>query len=253
MAKEKFERVKTFARETDSPLLLIDLKTIRYKYQELRRYFPYAAIYYAVTANPHDEVIGLLKNLGSSFDVASRFELDQLILLGVSPDHISYGNTIKKRKDILYSYERGVRLFATDSVDDLNNISDYAPGSKVFFRLISEGLGADRPLSRKFGTHPDLVRQLIKLAVRSGLEPYGISFHPGSQQRDVGQWSAALTTVGQLFRTAKEEIHVDLKMVDMGGVGYRQTTSSPRIRSQAMRRASGGLWKTVSAPTCPKR
>jgi len=69
------------------------------------------------------------------------------------------------------------------------------PGSKVFFRLLTEGLGADWPLSKKFGSHPDLARQLIKMAVRFGLEPYGISFHPGSQQRDVGQWSSALAIV----------------------------------------------------------
>jgi diaminopimelate decarboxylase len=33
----------------------------------------------------------------------------------------------------------------------------------------------------------------------------------------VGQWSSALTTVGQLLRSIREEIHVDLKMVNMGG------------------------------------
>jgi ornithine decarboxylase len=217
MPRTRFERIKEYAAAMDSPCLIVDLDVIAEKYSELRRCLPYAEIYYAVKANPMDEVIGLLRDLGAGFDVASRFELDQALGLGVSPARISYGNTIKKRKDIGYCFDKGVRLFATDSAADLNAISDMAPGSRVTFRLLAEGRGADWPLSKKFGSHPDLIRQLIKLAVRLGLEPYGISFHPGSQQRDVGQWSTSLTTIGQLFRTAREDIHVDLKMVNMGG------------------------------------
>jgi ornithine decarboxylase len=229
IAEERFNRIKAFAADKALPCLVIDLDVIREKYQELKKSLPFATIYYAVKANPHDEVLALLRDLGSCFDVASRFELDQLLRLGVSPERISYGNTIKKAKDVAYFFEKGVRLYATDSMTDLNMISDAAPGSRVFFRLLTEGLGADWPLSKKFGCQPDLVRQLVKAAVRFGLEPYGLSFHPGSQQRDVGQWSSALTSAGQLFRAIREEIHVDLKMINMGGgfpANYLEPTDS---------------------------
>ena len=149
-------------------------------------------------------MLSLLRDLGSCFNLSSRYELDRLLALGVEPSRMIFGNTVKKKKDIAYFFERGVRLFATDSISDLNMISDSAPGSRVYFRLLTDGLGADRPLSKKSGCQPDLVRQLVKTAVRFGLEPYGLSFHPGSQQRDVGQWSSALTTVGQLFRGPSE-------------------------------------------------
>jgi ornithine decarboxylase len=217
IASERFERLKSFAAGKETPCLYLDLDVVRSKYQELRENLPYAKIYYPVRANPHDEVLSLLRDLGSRFDIASRYELDQLLRLGVSPERMSFGNTTKKIKDIAYCFEKGVRLFATDSLTDLNAISEAAPGARVFFRLLTDGLGADRPLSKKIGSQPDLARQLVKAAVRFGLEPYGISFHPGSQQRDIGQWSTALTTVGQLFRSIREEIHVELKMVDMGG------------------------------------
>ena len=216
-SEERFAKLKAMAAAKESPCLIIDLDIVKSKYLELCRYLPFAKVYYSVKANPMDEVLVLLRDLGAYFDIASRYELDQVLRLGIGPERISYGNTIKKRKDIAYFFDKGVRLFATDSIADLNNISDMAPGSKVFFRLLTEGLGADWPLSQKFGSHPDLARQLIKLAVRLGLEPYGISFHPGSQQRDIGQWSTALTSVGQIFRSVREEIHVDLKMVNMGG------------------------------------
>lgn len=217
ISREKFERIKAFGRDKETPFLVIDLDVIKANYEALKANLPYAKVYYAVKANPHDEVVATLRDLGSNFDVATRYELDQLLRLGVTPDRMSFGNTIKKERDIAYFFEKGVRLFVTDSPSDLDKISRAAPGSKVFFRLLTEGLGADWPLSKKFGSHPDLARQLIKLSVRLGLEPYGISFHPGSQQRDVGAWSSALTTAGQLFRWAREEANVRLKMLNMGG------------------------------------
>jgi ornithine decarboxylase len=217
MTREKFERIKSFGTDKETPFLVLDLDVVKANYESLRTNLPYAKVYYAVKANPDDAVVSLLRDLGSNFDVATRYELDQLLRLGIAPERISFGNTIKKERDIAYFYEKGVRLFVTDSPSDLDKLSRAAPGSRVFFRLLTEGLGADWPLSKKFGSHPDLARQLIKLAVRLGLEPYGISFHPGSQQRDVGQWSTALTTAGQLFRWAREEANVKLKMINMGG------------------------------------
>jgi ornithine decarboxylase len=217
MGAEKFDRIKAFGKDKETPFLVLDLDVIKANHAALRANLPYAKIYYAVKANPHDEVVAALRDLGSNFDVATRYELDQLLRLGVSPDRLSFGNTIKKERDIAYFHEKGVRLFVTDSPSDLDKISRAAPGSRVFFRLLTDGLGADWPLSKKFGSHPDLARQLIKLSVRLGLEPYGISFHPGSQQRDVGAWSSAITTSGQLFRWAREEANVTLKMLNMGG------------------------------------
>lgn len=217
MSREKFERIKSFGEGKDTPFLVLDLDVIKSNYEALRTNFPYARPYYAVKACPDDRVVSTLRDLGSSFDIASRWELDQLLALDVSPDRMSYGNTIKKERDIAYFYEKGVRLFVTDSPSDLDKISRAAPGSKVSFRLLTEGLGADWPLSKKFGCHPDLARQLIKLSVRLGLDPYGITFHPGSQQRDVGAWSSAITTAGQLFHWAREEANVRLRMLNMGG------------------------------------
>ncbi len=217
MSRERFERIKSFAEGKDTPFLVLDLDVIKSNYEALRTYLPYAKPYYAVKACPHTRVVETLRDLGSYFDVASRWELDQLLALGIPPERMSYGNTIKKERDIAYFYEKGVRLFSTDSPSDLDKISRAAPGSKVSIRLLAEGLGADWPLSKKFGCHPDLARQLVKLSVRLGLEPYGIAFHPGSQQRDVGAWSSAITQVGMLFRWAREEANINLKMMNMGG------------------------------------
>ncbi|TNE62365.1 MAG: type III PLP-dependent enzyme [Alphaproteobacteria bacterium] len=215
---ETFARIKAFADNHETPFLVVDTKLIDRSYDELVAAFPMAKVFYAVKANPAPEVIDLLKAKGSNFDIASIYELDRVLAAGVSPDCVSYGNTIKKAKDIRYFYERGVRLFATDSEADLRNIAKAAPGSKVYARVLTEGTHtADWPLSRKFGCTNDMAMDLLVLARDLGLEPYGISFHVGSQQRDIGAWDAALAKVKGIFERLQEEDGIKLKMINMGG------------------------------------
>jgi len=213
---ERFEQIREFSSDLPTPCLVVDLDLIKCKYTELQGSLPLAKIYYAVKANPMDEVVRLLADLGSNFDVASRYELDQMLRLGIDPARISYGNTIKEKSDIKYFYDHGVRLFATDSEFDLINIAENAPGAKIFFRILTEGTGADWPLSRKFGSHPDTIYHLILQAVEMGLTPWGISFHVGSQQRDIGQWDDAVARCKYLFDAVAEE-GIELKMINIGG------------------------------------
>ena len=213
---EQFEALKDYVSDLPTPVLLIDVEKIRQKYRELNQSFPMAQIYYAVKANPQDSVVNMLESEGSNFDIASRYELDQMLRLGISPDRLSYGNTIKKPSDIKYFYDHGVRMFVTDSENDLKNISLLAPGSRILFRILTEGTGADWPLSRKFGSHSDVIYYLILQAQQLGLQPYGISFHVGSQQRDIGQWDDAIARCKSLFDAAWEE-GIELKMINLGG------------------------------------
>lgn len=216
--QETFDRIKAFADTKETPFLVVDTKIIDTAYDELVNAFPIAKIYYAVKANPAPEVISLLKDKGANFDIASIYELDRVLGLGVSPDRISYGNTIKKSRDIRYFYDKGVRLFATDSEADLRNIAKAAPGSKVYARVLTEGTHtADWPLSRKFGCQNDMAMDLMVMARDLGLEPYGISFHVGSQQRDIGAWDAAIAKVTNIFERLRDEDGIKLKMINMGG------------------------------------
>ena len=91
-------------------------------------------------------------------------------------------------------------MFATDSKDDLKNIAKYAPGSRIYVRMLVENSQtADWPLSRKFGCHPDMAYDLLVQAKNLGLTPYGVSFHVGSQQRDIGAWDDAIAKAKYLF------------------------------------------------------
>ncbi|WP_017938625.1 type III PLP-dependent enzyme [Zestomonas thermotolerans] len=228
-APATFQRMKAFADQHETPFVVIDLKTIADAYDQLVTCFPYAKTYYAVKANPAVEIIELLRDKGSSFDIASIYELDKVLKAGVSADRISYGNTIKKSRDIRYFYDKGVRLFATDSEADLRNIAKAAPGSKVYVRILTEGsASADWPLSRKFGCNPDMALDLLILAKQLGLVPYGVSFHVGSQQRDIDVWDAAIAKVKVIFERLRNEDGITLQMINMGGgfpANYIQRTN----------------------------
>lgn len=218
LTETEWKKLVQFSEGLETPCIIINLERIKKNYLELKKFFPNADIYYAVKANPHDEVLKLLIGLGAHFDIASRYELDKILTLGVSPDRLSYGNTIKKAKDIAYFYEKGIRLFATDSKEDLKNLAKHAPQSHIYVRILVENTNsADWPLSRKFGCHPDMAYDLCILAKELGLIPYGISFHVGSQQRDIGQWDDAIAKTKYLMSSLEEEEGIELQMINMGG------------------------------------
>ncbi len=135
---------------------------------------------------------------------------------GATPDRISYGNTIKKERDIARAFALGIRLFAVDCSAEVEKIARAAPGAKVFCRILYDCAGAEWPLSRKFGCDPEMAVEVLDLARRLGLEPCGISFHVGSQQRKVKAWDRALAMASTVFRDCAER-GINLSMVNMGG------------------------------------
>ncbi|HEX3426274.1 MAG TPA: type III PLP-dependent enzyme [Acidimicrobiales bacterium] len=199
-----------------TPCLIVALEVVAERYAALAEALPETTIFYAIKANPEPPVTDLLARLGSSFDVASPAEIDLCLSCGVAPQNISYGNTIKKMADIAYGYRAGVRLFAFDSLMELEKLAVAAPGSKVFCRLLTSGSGADWPLSAKFGCQPDMAADLLVAAARMGLDPYGVSFHVGSQQRDPSQWDAAVASAARVFDAVARE-GLQLRMLNLGG------------------------------------
>jgi ornithine decarboxylase len=200
----------------ETPCLVVDLDIIGKAYDTLRRYLPIATVYYAVKANPAAEIVAMLAQKGSNFDVASPAEIALCLDNGATPERLSFGNTIKKERDIAAAHAKGVRLFAFDSEAELEKLARSAPGSRVFCRILVSCAGADWPLSRKFGCTPELAVKLLCKARDYGLDPYGVSFHVGSQQTDLGQWDGAVASAARMF-SLLAEADINLRMVNIGG------------------------------------
>ncbi len=212
------ERIRDFLRrrDDDGPCVVVDLDIVRDNFQAFARSLPDTSVYYAVKANPAPEILLMLERLGSCFDCASVGEIEMVLATGAAPDRISYGNTIKKERDIARAFDLGVRLFAVDCIEEVEKIGRVAPGSKVFCRVLCDGVGAEWPLSRKFGCDPDMAPDVLEHAHRLGLEAYGVSFHVGSQQANLEAWDFALAMAAGVFREMALR-GIELKMVNMGG------------------------------------
>jgi ornithine decarboxylase len=218
MTRVMTERISRFLAEhsPETPCLVIDLDVIAEAYEALRWYLPLARIYYAVKANPAAEIVSMLEGKGASFDVASRGEIELCLANGVAPDRLSFGNTIKKEKDIAFAYQSGLGMFAFDSAHELDKLARAAPGARVFCRILVTCDGADWPLSRKFGCAPEMAVDLLRKARDLGLDPYGVSFHVGSQQTDLGQWDGAVGAAARMF-SLLAEADINLQMINLGG------------------------------------
>ncbi|MBV9250568.1 MAG: type III PLP-dependent enzyme [Acetobacteraceae bacterium] len=199
-----------------TPCLVLDLDRVEENFRALQRALPLARIYYAVKANPAAPVLRRLVRLDSAFDAASYQEVAACLEAGAHPDAISFGNTIKKASAIREAFQRGVRLYAFDSAEELEKLAKHAPGSRVYCRILVENAGADWPLSRKFGTTVESAKELMLRAGDLGLDPFGLSFHVGSQQTTTGAYELAIGKVAMLF-TDLTEAGVNLRMMNLGG------------------------------------
>src|ERR671917_650157 len=217
------ERIRDFlkSRREDGPCMVLDLEVVRDNYNKFARALPNTRVFYAVKANPAPEVLRCLALLGSCFDAASVAEIEMVLAAGATADRISFGNTIKKERDIARALELGVRLFAVDCEAEVEKIARAkkavtADEVKVFCRILSDCAGAEWPLSRKFGCAPEMAVDVLEHAHRLKLEAFGVSFHVGSQQRNTEAWDVALTSASAVFRDCAER-GIHLSMVNLGG------------------------------------
>ncbi|MFD9907505.1 type III PLP-dependent enzyme [Streptomyces sp. NPDC059063] len=210
--------------------LVYDLLGIEERYDSLLRELPGVAVRFAMKACPVAEVLSCLAERGCGFDAASPHEIATALATGAPASRIHYGNTIKSDQHIAEAYRRGIRDFATDSVEDVRAVAALAPGSRVFCRLATDGDGALWGLSHKFGCSPADALLVLGTARSLGLTPSGLSVHVGSQQMTAGAWRAALDRMADvLVALGRRGIHLD--HINLGGglpaLGYRDRHGRP--------------------------
>jgi len=216
-------------RRFERPTLALSREAVRYQYRALSSGLGRAHIHYAVKANPQREVLETLVSEGSRFDAASRGEIELCLSLGAKPEHISFGNTIKRATDIAFAHSVGIKLFAVDAEAELEKIAAHAPQARVYIRLLVGATGADWPLSRKFGCTPSMALPLMERAVELGLKPVGLSFHVGSQTRTAHMWRDTLDQVAAVWRDA-QDAGFGLSLINIGGgfpAAYEYEVESP--------------------------
>ncbi|MBU1148234.1 MAG: type III PLP-dependent enzyme [Candidatus Omnitrophica bacterium] len=208
--------IKVMLKRHGSPLMLIRRSVLEKQYARFRKCLPEVTPYYAIKANPHPAIIKTFVKLGASFDVASAAEMKLVLRLGASPSKIIFANTIKSSEDIQAARRRRVRLMTFDNEPELYKIAKQHPKARVLVRIKVANEGSQVELSLKFGADPDQAFFLLRKAKALGLVPTGVSFHVGSQAKNVENYLQALEVSAKIFEEAKEN-SLPLKVLDIGG------------------------------------
>lgn len=204
-----------------TPTILIDQKQLAQNCQAFKDNFKNFQIYYSVKANNNISVLKIIHDSGLGFDVASWNEIKLLKSIEVKPEHIVFSAPTKIPSDIANAFAFGINRFAFDSKMELEKLAKLAPGSKVYVRLSVDNEGSEWPLIRKFGVETDEAIDLFKYSKSLGLEPFGITFHVGSQNLNPRAWANAIDKAYNLYKNLLAH-NISLKMIDIGG-GYPVT------------------------------
>ena len=204
------------AAAVETPALLLDRRLVRRAYREIREAMPGVEILYAVKANPHSAVLDTLAKEGSGFELSSTPELEAVLALGVGADHLISSNPIKSVDFIRRSMQAGLRTFAFDSRNEIEKLARHSPGSRVYLRIVVDNTGSEWPLSKKFGVNSSEALDLFRAAADLGLQPYGLTFHVGSQCLNKNNWVNALYLAGELWNVLARH-GISLSMLSLGG------------------------------------
>ncbi len=216
---------QTLAKEHGTPLVVVDHAVIRHNYAAFRRHLPRVQAYYAVKANPAEEIVRTLYRAGASFDVASMPEF-MLVHRNIEDlpdaerqdfiwDKIVYANPIKPR-ETLEALDQYKPLVSFDNIEELRKIRRYAPHAGLALRLRVPNTGSMVELSSKFGCEPGEAVDLIEEAFRAGLVVEGLSFHVGSQCTNFENFVQALNIAAAVMGEAKIRGR-EMKLLDIGG------------------------------------
>jgi len=208
------DRLEAIDRPT--PHLVTDLDTVAERLAMFGAALPGVRPHYAMKCNPSAEVRTTLAGAGAGFEVASVGELRLLQRQGIDPADVLYSNPVKPPAHVAEAYAAGLWRFGFDSPNELTKLARHAPGSAVYVRVRVDDQQSAFPLSRKFGADVDDAFDLMLLAQRLGLRPYGITFHVGSQCDSPAAWWRAIGTCGELM-SRLAAVGIEIGMLNLGG------------------------------------
>jgi ornithine decarboxylase len=132
-----------------------------------------------------------LSEAGYGFDCASAREIE-IVLDSANGKDIVFANPCKKREDILYAKEVGIKTTVVDSVEEVHKLASCGWKGDSLIRIIVQDSGSKMPFSAKFGCPLTHVGEINAVARKLGQTISGISFHVGSGCQDPDQYYKAI-------------------------------------------------------------
>lgn len=114
----------------DEPFYVFDIGDIVKKHQIWIEKMPRVIPHYAVKCNDNEVVLATLAALGTSFDCASKAEINKILTLGVNPERIIFANPTKPKSHIRYASIVGCKTMTFDCDIELQKIKVLCPDAK---------------------------------------------------------------------------------------------------------------------------
>jgi ornithine decarboxylase len=200
-----------------TPFLAVDTREIRRRHAAFVQAFGgRVQVRYALKCNPLSGVLETVIAGGGSFEIASAAELRLALAAGARADDLVYSNPVKPPGHIAATAAAGVRSFVADAPGEVDKIAAFAPGARLIVRQRVDDRSSSFPLSSKFGAEPDAAGELLERGASSGLIPFGVTFHVGSQCADVRAWARAVAQLRPLMEQRRRR-GSPLQLLDLGG------------------------------------
>ncbi len=205
-------------RRLETPLLLLSRSEVRRNYLALQAALPRVQIHYAVKSNNHPVILKELYDLGSSFDICSVGEVDDVVKVGAKPTELLHTHPVKSVSEFDRAVASGIDLFVVDNPDEVRKFARYT--DKKLRVLIRYKIGLEKAavvnLQYKFGCNTKEVLPLARMIQETGHEFYGLSFHIGSQCIYAENYVKAIEAAKKLIFQL-DCAGFDTRLLDIGG------------------------------------
>ncbi|XP_033733170.1 ornithine decarboxylase-like [Pecten maximus] len=218
----------------DDPLAVVDIDEVVERYTKWYKLLPRVQLFYALKCNNDEAIVSVLARMGSSFDCASKSEIQQILDFGVDPSRIIYANPCKQMSHITYAREYDVDLMTFDNEEELVKIKMfYGPSARLVLRFRpATKYKVMYSLAKKFGCAYEEAEDLLKSAKNKGLNVVGVSFHVGSNCQDADAFSLSIKEARRIFDIGLQ-VGFAMTLLDIGG-GYRgRDIDRPAIEENA--------------------
>ncbi|XP_021355813.1 ornithine decarboxylase-like [Mizuhopecten yessoensis] len=217
----------------DDPLVIVDIDEVVERYRKWYNLLPRVELFYALKCNNDEKIVDVLVRLGSSFDCASKAEIQQMLDLGVDPSRIIYANPCKQNTHLSYAKKHNVDLMTFDSEEELIKIKMLYGSARLLLRFRpNHTYTVMYDLGEKFGCVFEEALDLFISAKNKGLNVIGVSFHVGSNCLSSDAFALAIKEARRIFDMGLK-VGFGMNVLDIGG-GYRgRDVDHPTIEENA--------------------
>ncbi len=220
-------------------------------------------ICYAVKANSNLNILKMLVDIGSGFDVVSGNELKKCLLAGAEKNKIVFSGVAKSEEEITHAIENEILSINIESINEYKRIEKISSSLnkkvKCALRVNPDiTIGSHKYIetgakSSKFGLGKKDVNEVSGLALKSeNIELTTIACHIGSQISDENLILQSLDYIFVIAEELKKQGH-EISCLDIGGgLGikyHNEKKGDPALLiKEIKRRLNGTNYKFILEP-----